>query len=185
MLFACGPALGQEPNLGDLQRKVDEAKNAQEQDKREAAKPPKPTPANQAPPNTRASPNAKPAAATYVVHGKDVLRNTVTGLLWTRSDNGSDINWNDAKAHCARSPGWRLPTVDELISLYDPKLPGVDCGRYTCKVAGQFQLTDSQFWSGDSDGPSKARSVTLGHGNRHSTDVDLSSATRALCVRRS
>jgi hypothetical protein len=44
--------------------------------------------------------------------------------MWAAKDNGSDINWENAKSHCENYRGggykdWRMPTQDELAGLYD------------------------------------------------------------------
>ena len=49
-----------------------------------------------------------------------------TGLMWTRRDNGEDVNWHEANEYARhlRLGGysdWRLPTIEELEKLYDPK----------------------------------------------------------------
>lgn len=55
-----------------------------------------------------------------------------TRLMWAARDNGSDINWNDAKRYCETYRGggysdWRMPTVAELKSLCysDATLKGI------------------------------------------------------------
>ena len=58
-----------------------------------------------------------------------------TGLTWTKNDNGSDVNWNQASAYCANlrlggNSGWRLPTIDELQRIYDPSISiTMPCGN--------------------------------------------------------
>jgi hypothetical protein len=52
-----------------------------------------------------------------------VVMHTKTGLMWAAKDNGSDINWRDAKRYCENYTGggytdWRMPTIDELAGLY-------------------------------------------------------------------
>src|SRR5205807_1728009 len=47
----------------------------------------------------------------------------VTGLMWTRRDNGEDINWREANEYAKKLAlggysDWRLPTIDELEKLY-------------------------------------------------------------------
>lgn len=177
ILLAGAATFAAEPNLDELQRQLDAAKKAQEKKKREADQPPKPA----VPPPTEAltSPDAaKSVASSFVAQGDDVLRNTVTGLVWTRSDNGRNVSADDAKAHCQKSPGWQLPTRDELADLYDSKLSGVACGEDTCKVSTLFRLTGALFWSNRADG------FSLG-GLYANSSVLYVRVARVLCVRRS
>jgi Protein of unknown function (DUF1566) len=132
---------------------------------------------------TAPPPDSKLAASPFIAQDDDYLRNTVTGLLWTRSDNGSDINWNDAKDRCARSADWRLPTLEELVSLYDPKLPQVKCGDYMCRVPHELRLTGAIFWSSRTDGPYEASVIWLTSDFRHANNRHASKSVRVLCVR--
>jgi cell division protein FtsN len=66
LLLACGAALGQQPNLDELQRKIDDAKRAKQQ-RAKVASPPTATPNNQAPPNTAASSSTKPDPFSYFI----------------------------------------------------------------------------------------------------------------------
>jgi hypothetical protein len=135
-------------------------------------------------------------ASSFVAYGDDVLRNTVTGLRWTRSDNGREINWNDAKAHCERSPGWRLPTVGELRSLYDAQLPRVGCGDRVwpidsewgkkgelvqCRASGQFKLTGNGFWSGEQTA-FRGRETSILRATSTTRAMLVPPATPARCV---
>jgi hypothetical protein len=120
----------------------------------------------------------------------DVVIDTVTGLEWTQSDNGRDINWTDAQAYCqGKGGGWGLPTVEQLQSLYDSRLEGKVCWRYEgqsykCKVSDHFALTGRIFWSSERNGSSEAWNVNLGNGERASYHIGLDLNVRALCVRR-
>lgn len=47
-----------------------------------------------------------------------------TGLMWTKEDNGSRINWNAANQYCRDMKvqdysDWRLPTIEELRGIFD------------------------------------------------------------------
>ncbi len=47
-----------------------------------------------------------------------------TGLMWTKEDNGSRINWNEANQYCRDMKvkdysDWRLPTIEELSGIFD------------------------------------------------------------------
>ncbi len=64
------------------------------------------------------------AAADRIVNNKDgTVTDTQTGLMWADHDNGSDINWNNAKSYCqgysgGGKSGWRMPTMSELGQLH-------------------------------------------------------------------
>ncbi len=105
-------------------------------------------------------------------------------LFWTRTENGRDVNWSQAQAHCqGLGSGWSLPTAAQLQSLYDKNLPDIACGSFACKVSNQFRLSGYWFWSSESNGSSEAWGVSLVYGDRYSYRVGTSDY-RALCVRR-
>jgi hypothetical protein len=119
--------------------------------------------------------------------GGDALKQGLTGLAWTQSDNGSYIKWDEARDWCAaKSGGWRLPSADELLSIYDQSvLVKTSCGAFTCSVSPLFRLTGRWFWSGDMAASSAAWYVNLSDGRRNSGPEQTSHRPRALCVRRS
>jgi len=130
--------------------------------------------------------------------GSGVLRQCVTSLEWTQSDNGSDVNWQNAMRYCeARGGGWRLPLVSELLSIIDQNgTLTVGCGSYrgtsgvyggtsfTCRVSSAFRLTGSFAWSSEQDGESRAWGVLLDDGRRNAIGIGVTNFVRALCVRR-
>ncbi len=106
------------------------------------------------------------------------------GLLWTGSDNGSDVNWNDALAWCERKGnGWRLPTVNELQSLANASdAVKSTCGGRKCKAPPDFRLTRDYFWSSETGGCAGAWVVEFDLGWKNCiivSEIQL----RALCVR--
>ncbi len=53
------------------------------------------------------------------------ILDTSTKLMWASKDNGIDITWHDAKSYCKNYTeggydDWRMPTLDELETLYQP-----------------------------------------------------------------
>jgi hypothetical protein len=59
----------------------------------------------------------------FVAYDNGTVLDTNTNLMWAAKDNGSDINWRDAKSYCENYHGggytdWRLPTLNELEELY-------------------------------------------------------------------
>ncbi len=70
----------------------------------------------------------------FVAYDNGTVLDTKTNLMWATRDNGSIINWTDAKYYCENYRGgdykdWRMPTRDELAGLYDAaKTYKSDCG---------------------------------------------------------
>jgi hypothetical protein len=138
------------------------------------------------------------ARASDAVEGVDrwknldigILRDTRTKLEWLQEDNGDDIDWNVAKSYCeGKHHGWRLPTLQELKSIYDDRERGVPCGQAVCKVSSRFHLTAAWFWSAtqvgqdSSDGIELAWGVLLANGAQTQTVRDASFGSRVLCTR--
>lgn len=71
-----------------------------------------------------------------------------TGLIWANSDNQEDVTWYGAKKYCEnyKGGGWRMPTMDELYSLYDGNIYGNNGFRITKLITltghGWFWTTD-------------------------------------------
>lgn len=134
-----------------------------------------------------------PAPPRFQETEPGVLRDASTGLHWTRSDNGSDIDWHDAVAHCTAlslaGGGWHLPNSRQLQHLYDAS--GEDrtpCGHYQgdaigCRTSPLFQLSGPFFWSTDTSGEDRATGVFMANGYRLSYVRTARFNDRALCVR--
>jgi hypothetical protein len=135
-------------------------------------------------------------AARWSTVEKGVIEDTRSGLQWTAVDNGSDINWNDARSFCiSKRFHWRLPTLQELLSIYvAPPTTGamsdsVACGQATCHTYVEFKLSGSWFWSSTPvgkdayDGIEMAWGVQLINGAKTQSVMDLSEGSRAVCVR--
>lgn len=114
-----------------------------------------------------------------------------TGLTWMRWDNGSDMSWQQASSYCALFGGgtpsyWRLPTTDELRSLYDPGAKATfpyDNDAIEYSIKGGIKLTGWP-WSSTKNGPDAAWDYEL-----HQIPLKLSFPVagtrlnkRALCV---
>ena len=62
----------------------------------------------------------------FIAYDNGTVFDMKTNLMWAAKDNGSDIEWQDAKFYCENYRGggykdWRMPTLDELEGLYDAK----------------------------------------------------------------
>jgi TIR domain/Protein of unknown function (DUF1566) len=130
----------------------------------------------------KTAPASEQAVQTEVPQG--VYLDPETGLMWTMEDNGSDINCPQAieYARQLRLGGysdWRLPTIDELEKLYDPR------GGSKYNIRKPFRLTEGFMWSSTKEGSDFAWGFLFDFGKRYSSHMDSYDYSRALCVRRS
>jgi hypothetical protein len=126
-----------------------------------------------------------------------VWTDPATGLMWTGRDNSYALRWQPAVEYCrslqlAGFSDWRLPRIDELKKIYDPKAQAV-CGpegHMVCQIKGGIRLTSGVVWSSsDGDEPQTMRGfVFRGQGelNKHVLQLDKrgNNYDRVLCVRR-
>jgi formylglycine-generating enzyme required for sulfatase activity len=115
-------------------------------------------------------------------------------LRWAKTDNGHEINWEDAKAYCAHiGNGWRLPTIDELENLYAAATrakQNAPCGDTVCQAPPQVGLSAPWHWSSTLVTKEQARDydelawgLTLVNGHRTMNLQVFAYGARALCVR--
>ena len=99
------------------------------------------------------------AEERFVDNGDGTITDTLTGLMWAQSSSPGDITWQDAEIY-SRNPAmdslylkyddWRLPTIEELKTLYLKKSKGyeTDCGL-KIRIDPVFEVTCAWFWSAD------------------------------------
>lgn len=113
-----------------------------------------------------------------------------TGLCWAAADNGRDIDWNGAKEYCESYDGggyddWRMPTQDELFTLYDAGEAGyyTECSK-NCKVYLTRLIRISGYWVWAAEtNDSMAVYIYFSFGTRFSLPQTFSDCHRALPVR--
>ena len=108
------------------------------------------------------------ASDRFVNNGDGTVTDTKTGLIWSAKDNGGHINWTNARSYCQSYKGgghidWRMPTLAELKSLYDPEIQNkrgyhipklINTTAETCwasetrgEIAARFNLTyGREYW---------------------------------------
>ena len=105
-----------------------------------------------------------------------------TGLIWTRLDNGSDLDWYAADEHCrdlevADWSDWRMPSIEELEGLHDRRSTAI------YKLPAGIRLTGCCPWSQSRNGDTSAWNFSFRYRKRFSGSLNYSFELRALCVR--
>jgi hypothetical protein len=123
-----------------------------------------------------------------------IWKDPATRLMWTKKDNGNDMNWQKARNYCrnlrlAGCSDWRLPSIDELSDIYDPRADVVGVmgsGSPTIwHVKGNLQLSGWQWSNTQGNVSWEAWLFLFANGERYSSPLLGSGLDRALCVRRS
>ena len=81
----------------------------------------------------------------FIAYEDGTVLDTKTKLMWAARDNGSDINWTDAKKYCESYRGggyadWRMPTREELSALFDSEITNTTSPSAGC--SGGYHLTN-------------------------------------------
>jgi hypothetical protein len=100
-----------------------------------------------------------------VNYSNGTVLDTKTNLMWAAKDNGSDISWTGAKSYCENYYAggyrdWRMPTKDELASLYDAKeTREAPCtGNFSIHLATKLiETTCFATWSSETRGSDAAQ----------------------------
>ncbi len=101
------------------------------------------------------------AGDRFTDNGNGTVTDHELGLMWAKADNQGDINWKHANAWAKytfgdtispRYDNWRLPTLEELQSLYvtKKKYKGyiTGCG-FKVKIVPEIQLSCILLWTSE------------------------------------
>lgn len=105
--------------------------------------------------------SASLAGPRFTDNGDGTVTDHQLGLMWAKSDNQGDVDWKQAQAWAQynfnytinkKYENWRLPTIEELQSLFiskpDYKGYTTDCG-YVVKIVPEISLSCILIWSSD------------------------------------
>ncbi len=142
----------------------------------------KPTPAN-----PDAAPAAPPPASRerFITMVDGNVRDRWLDVIWSASDNGSDIDWLDAREYCyGRGDGWAPPSFAQLDELYDATgASNQTCGEARCQVTPLIKLSAARVWTGEGSGDDlRAVIIDLSTGTRSDYARINPFGQRALCV---
>ncbi|GAU09242.1 protein kinase domain-containing protein [Desulfoplanes formicivorans] len=100
----------------------------------------------------------------FEAQGQDGWKDGATGLTWSKSPSPFPLTWEEARTYLdglnqGAHQTWRLPTVDELITLIQPKAHPEDLCTPTIVDTGR-----KWFWSADTRTFTQAWFVDLENG---------------------
>jgi hypothetical protein len=103
------------------------------------------------------------AGERFTDNGDGTITDHELNLMWSKTDNNGNIDWNQAEKWSIytfpytlpqKYENWRLPTLKELQSLVekDKNYKGyeTDCGQWA-KTIPQIQLSCGWIWTSESD----------------------------------
>ena len=134
------------------------------------------------------------AEQRFIDHGNGTITDRKMGLMWAKTDNQTDIFWNEVQDWLENEftdsvpqlyDNWRLPTVSELQSLFveDSKYEGykTDCG-HPVKVVPQIRLSCILIWTSDT-ALALPLAFNFNIGNAFTVDLHDNKGCRVLPVR--
>ena len=115
----------------------------------------------------------------YVAYANGIVKDTKTGLEWKVGPD-KRTNWDQARSWVQNlnldGGGWRLPTTDELRTLYKK-------GTGSRNMTPLLKTTGWHVWSGETEDSSTAWTFYFRLGLRYWSNRLFSYATRAFAVR--
>ena len=107
----------------------------------------------------------------FIAYSNGTVLDTRTNLMWAAKDNGSIINWANAKSYCENYRGggysdWRMPAQDELAGLYDGSING----KHGYHLTNLIDITRAPLWASETRNAllfSEHANFTFHNGLRH------------------
>ncbi len=105
--------------------------------------------------------NTGSAAPRFTDNGDGTITDNKLGLMWAKTDNQNDTDWEQAQGWAkhnfatsikSKYEDWRLPTIEELSSLYSigTKYKGYTaaCGMVV-KIVPEIKISCILLWSSE------------------------------------
>jgi hypothetical protein len=118
----------------------------------------------------------------------ELVRDLRLGLLWTSRDAGQKLDWNAADRYCRElelesgDTAWRLPSAEELGSLYDLTLEQPCGDRFICRTDPAIALSTPYQWSATAPHPDRRVYRDLSLGSQLSPLIRPALTRGTLCV---
>ena len=115
----------------------------------------------------------------YVLFSNGIILDTKTGLEW-KAGPEKNTNWGEARAWVENlnleGGGWRMPTKEEIKSLYKP-------GTGSCNMTPLFKINAWWVWTGETKSPRDAWIFYFSGGYGYWLKRSTSDNLRAFAVR--
>ncbi len=128
--------------------------------------------------------------ARFTPLGASMVSDARLRIVWTSRDAGEELSWRDADLYCrqlslgASDEEWRLPTSDELGSLFDATREQ-PCGKTAlCLTDPAIDLSTPYQWSATAPRPDRRVYRDLSLGTQLSPLIRPSLTRGTLCVRK-
>lgn len=132
------------------------------------------------------------AGERFTDNGNGTVTDHKRGLMWSKTDNQGDIDWKQAERWVkytfpytieTQYENWRLPTLEELKSLYMKDDDGydTDCGQRV-RIAPEIVLSCGWIWTSEKRAVS-AKVFNFHRGYQYTDRMVHKRAYRALPVR--
>lgn len=116
----------------------------------------------------------------FIDNRDGTITDTKTDLIWQKEADCKAYTWPEAMNYCrglnlAGHEDWRLPTVQELVSL-------VDYGRFDMAIDPAFQCFSAYYWSSTTNAynTDSAWNVSFYSGSNYYYDKSNSYYVRAV-----
>ena len=124
------------------------------------------------------------ASERFTNNSDGTITDTHTGLMWAAKDNGSLVNWRAARSYIQNYRGggytdWRMPTLEELASLYDPNL----LNNHGYHITDLIDVSAASCWASETVDYKAAR-FNFAYGEIYWMRKSFSGPGRALPVRK-
>ena len=130
----------------------------------------------------------------YIDHVDGTITDTKTGLMWTKKDSYADLgkclDWNKSRSYVSSLTtggynDWRMPTVEELKSIYEKSKNNKTYSGDTIHSDPIFASGGGHYyWSSETKGSSRAREVFFHYGSAGDSNRDDCSNGGVRAVRR-
>ena len=132
-------------------------------------------------------PTGKICPRFVLVLGGAAALDKETGLVWELAPSTDTLDWYEAQIYCRQLKtgnrlGWRLPTVEELLSLVDPAVPSP--GPTLPSGAPFSTVQPDSYWSASTAAVNVADAWIVSFGDGGSAfDVKNTDIKFSWCVR--